>query len=649
MTSTLEPPPHVFVIKGDVRRFACDAFMWASDKALRAEGGWRNAGDRVEERLDPDVRADYQAERRFTLPLKPQEGLERDPQIVITAVPYAGVHRASDILPRVQEFFAVAAKAASERRTGPVRGTDSLPLLAVPLFGVGGGGGGPVRGEIFRELYDACREAANVYRVDIAIVLRSARDYDLAQAIRRSDSQAWPGLTTDKLKIAARLGSEAHDARLVPFMGAGISVSAGAPNWAGLIESLARAAGLDDAVATELAKNHDVLDQAGYLHREFDRVFPGDPGAFTRRVIEAVDMRRYGLAPALLAALDSEQAVTLNYDELFELAAHDGGLPRRVIPGEATEPERWLLKLHGSVTDPESIVLTRDDYLSFNADRAALTSLVKATLMTRRLLFTGFGVNDPHFHEIVHDVRRALPAAGGPFGTVLTVKDVPTTQRLWQGDLEFVVLSNPRMHDIFLDALLAHAASTHSYLLASGYAEALPPADAALRAALLAFAADVPDEAKSSSVWPVIANSLLELGDSTVADLDSAAIVPTRVEAARLDIDEVPEVPGLVAWFSDGECVYLSASGNLHHRIAEHLSTTRDLTRSNLRARVAVDVLGLDRARAHSRPNTVTQDQADAVAEWLRRCEVGWLVTDRRSDAARLRTQLLERMRPRFN
>lgn len=579
------------------------------------------------------------------VPLNPQDGLERDPQIIITAVPYGGIDRASDILPRVHEFFAVAAKAASERRTGPTRGADSLPLLAVPLFGVGGGGGGPVRGEIFRELYDACREAAKEYRVDIAIVLRTARDYDLAQEIRRADRQAWPGLTKEQLKTATRLGSEAHDARLVPFMGAGISVSAGAPNWAGLIESLARTAGLDESVAADLAKNHDVLDQAGYLHREFDRVFPGDPDAFTRQVIEAVDMRRYGLAPALLAALDSEQAVTLNYDELFELAADDGGMARRVIPGDATDPERWLLKLHGSVTDPNSIVLTRDDYLSFNADRAALSSLVKATLMTRRLLFTGFGVNDPHFHEIVHDVRRALPATGGPFGTVLTLKDSPTTSRLWQGDLEFVVLASPRLHDIFLDAVLAHSASTHSYLLASGYAEALAPADAALRAALLAFSAAVPDEAKESSVWPVIANSLLELGDSTVADLDSSSVVPTRVEAAKLDLDEVPETPGLVAWFRDGVCIYLSASSNLSRRITEHLSTSQDLTRSNLRARVAVDVLGVDRARARR----ISQEQADAVAEWLRRCDVGWLVTDRRSDAARLRTQLLERMRPRFN
>ncbi|MFW0772756.1 SIR2 family NAD-dependent protein deacylase [Paenarthrobacter nitroguajacolicus] len=57
----------------------------------------------------------------------------------------------------------------------------------------------------------------------------------------------------------------------------------------------------------------------------------------------------------------------------------------------------WLLKLHGSVSKPDTIVLTRDDYLGFNSSRAALSALVKAHLLTHHLLFVGFGVADDHF------------------------------------------------------------------------------------------------------------------------------------------------------------------------------------------------------------------------------------------------------------
>ncbi|WP_143347924.1 SIR2 family NAD-dependent protein deacylase, partial [Enterococcus faecalis] len=124
-----------------------------------------------------------------------------------------------------------------------------------------------------------------------------------------------------------------------------------------------------------------------------------------------------------LTAIDSEQAITLNYDRLFETAAEDAGLPRAVIPGQHEgEHERWLLKLHGTVERPETIVLTRDDYLGYDSSRRALSSIVKATLATRHLLFVGFGLTDDHFHEIVHDVRRAFPASGnGPLATALTL------------------------------------------------------------------------------------------------------------------------------------------------------------------------------------------------------------------------------------
>lgn len=648
MTTTVDTAAHVFVIKGDTRRFECDAYLWSSDKRLRPGGNWVNAGADVEARLDPIVRADYQAEKRFTLPVNLFDEDSREPRLILTAVPFEGVKHPSDIIPRVREYFKVASQDARKRRRDGGKRPSDVPLLAVPLFGAGGGGGGSVRGELFKVLHSESILASEQYGVDVAIVLRDVRDYDLAQSIRRGDGRSWPSLDDDQLEAAQRLGREALAQRLVPFMGSGISVTAGAPMWKELIEEIARRAGLDPETAVDLARNHDVLDQAAYLRHIFEQKFPTNPKAFTQSVIDAVDMPRYGLAPALLASIDSEQAVTLNYDRLFEMAAEDGQVPRRVIPGTGTEPERWLLKLHGSVTDPDSIVLTRDDYLSFNAERTALSSLVKATLMTRRLLFVGFGVNDPHFHEIVHDVRRSLPGRSEPFGTVLTLSDSSTTQRLWQGDLEFIVMPSPRILDVFLDALLAYAASTHSYLLASGYAEVLSPADTALRQALLAFLSRLPGTATTSSAWSLIGEQLSRLGSPPIAS-SSALSLDVRQLAKNIHMEDVPDAPGLNVWFRDGECVYVGASGNLRTRINAHLSRSRDLSRSTLRSWVAVETLGLERAFTRQRPSLVTTEQANSVADWLMQCEVGWVTTDRRATAARLKDRLLSEMRPRFN
>src|SRR4029453_8707073 len=111
------------------------------------------------------------------------------------------------------------------------------------------------------------------------------------------------------------------------------------------------------------------------------------------------------------------------------------------VPSVGSE---WLLKLHGSVSKPETIVLTRDDYLGFNSSRAALSALVKAHLLTHHLLFVGFGLADDHFHEIVHDVRRALPndaSKNHQMGTVLSLFQEPLQKLVWTGKLDILSMS----------------------------------------------------------------------------------------------------------------------------------------------------------------------------------------------------------------
>lgn len=501
---------HVFVIQGDIRRFACDAYLHATDRRLRAGGGWESSAPDAVNRLDPVFLDAFKQEQRFTLPLLERDDHPDEPATVLTAVPYHGISHVSEFRPRLQEFFDVGSSIAAERGVTARIGRPEKHLLAVPMFGAAGGGASRVRGEVFRLVYDESLRAAREYDVDVAIVLRDPRDYALAQVVRREDD-AWPELGSDLRSRAQELGAIASNSRLVPFMGAGVSMSAGAPSWGQLIARLATAAGLDADVLEKLME-HDVLDQAAYVRQEFDRRFRDDQHRFARAVIDSGSVKRYGLAPPLLAALDAEQAITLNYDRLFEWAAQDGQRPRRVIPGSPGDDERWLLKLHGSVEDESSIVLTREDYLGFNADRAALSSLVKATLMTRHLLFVGFGVKDPHFHEIVHDVRRAIPVREKPFGTVLTLNDDPFMSKLWSNDLDFVPLPNARMIEIFLDAVLAFGASSTSYLLAEHYFSALSAEDREVSTALKQMIGSIPESAQAGSSWPAVDSALRRLG-----------------------------------------------------------------------------------------------------------------------------------------
>jgi len=96
--------------------------------------------------------------------------------------------------------------------------------------------------------------------------------------------------------------------------------------------------------------------------------------------------------------------ITTNYDPLFENAygdnivtiAHDEELPRI-----SDYPEKTiLLKIHGDLSDPDSIIITSDDYEKFDTD-SILWTKIKSLLAEYSVLFIGYSVSDPNVREML--------------------------------------------------------------------------------------------------------------------------------------------------------------------------------------------------------------------------------------------------------
>lgn len=103
---------------------------------------------------------------------------------------------------------------------------------------------------------------------------------------------------------------------------------------------------------------------------------------------------------------------TTNYDELIEQAHLSAGQPLRVsitegefIAQRSQRPSRHLVKLHGSIAQPESVVLTRADYAAARVDRKEMLGHLRAELAERSFLFIGFSLSDPNFNAIHDDLR----------------------------------------------------------------------------------------------------------------------------------------------------------------------------------------------------------------------------------------------------
>lgn len=518
----------VFVVMGDLLHLKCDAWLLPTNVRGGLTKSWLKAHTEIQSLAHASVDSAFREGAKLAAPISAWPPSE--PLPILTSVPPDNLWPPSVLLQRIEAFADAALLAL-----GPRPGRTTYPLLAIPFFGTEGGGGGRHLGEMLQDLLAAATQVSEQREADIVIVLQDRAAFALAQKIRRNfGRRAWPSLGHRHLEAARALGEKAKSGTLVPFLGAGISISAGGPSWPQLIERIADV--VDPSLLSQPAfSRRSLLDQAGILRQMFEQHATDNSGSFNELVSQHVDVRKYGLAPALLATLPSVGAITLNYDSLFEIACSDAGEARSVIPDNRPEDgDKWLLKLHGSVSNPGSIVLTRDDYIEHTSNRQALSALVKAHLLTHHLLFVGFGLADDHFYEIVHDVRRAIPdeirGRQSRFGTVLTLFPDTIQEQVWDGQLDFVsVEDSPRSADpslgvtmpdretagrkleILLDAISAFSTDNHSYLLAPNYPGGLTAEESDLRRDLLALA-DKPRVDKTSEIWTVLDRAMRELG-----------------------------------------------------------------------------------------------------------------------------------------
>ena len=510
---------HVFVLHTDLMRLACDA--WLVPGAITADSfgpgrTWRQALPRRKQW------------RHAPIPVGERSALLADvdddaPLPFLTDVTASNRTPPSWFADGARAFLQNASRVLREHRPQPLHGR-ARHLLALPLLGTRGGGAAIYSGEITSLLLPALQEEARALGVDVALCLNEGASWAAAQKARRQLSGAFDALPAALRDKADALAVRARNGGLTIFVGAGVSIPAGLPSWRALLRTIA-----DEILPHEQRPAFDelaVLDAAALLQQRL----PDDVTVNAATAWLLVERsRRYALGHALLASLPVDEVVTTNYDPLFEEASADAGRPCARIPGRpVARGERFILKMHGCVTRPSTIVLTREDYLRFHENKSALAGIVQALLLTRHMLFVGFGFTDDNFHRIAHAVRSALrgddvDGVHEPFGTNLVLGGT-LLKELWQDDLDWIAMSEhapalstseqARLVDIFLDRLSASAANVTSHLGDDRYAGVLSDGEKQLRAHLEQLLQAVTDDEKQTLAWDEVKDLLLKLGIS---------------------------------------------------------------------------------------------------------------------------------------
>lgn len=437
-----------------------------------------------------------------------------------------------------EETAAAEGKALEDEDAGPAVPKSVFgrgkPLFALPLLGAGDADITDAitqEGLLVKAILPLVYQAANEHGVDIALCTTCGTAYKILQVQRGllcpfPEGPFWmlsPGLRkeSERLAIIAKSGS------LSIFFGAGVSFPSGLPSWGGLLKSLAVAGGFNEEEQKAL-KDLDYLDQPTIIEERMGSK------KFRGAIAELVGGGLFTPGHALLSDLRAPTATT-NYDDLFERSALGEVLRLPWDSGTISERtdglQRSLIKLHGCVSHPESIVLTRKDYMRYGMLRQAVRGLVHEKLLTTHIVFIGFSMTDTNLHLIIDDVRRSLGKEGGvdpegTLGTILCMTDNAMFRELWDQDFKITAFGkswddNPAwFHDCFLDSIgseVAKKKAISSFVLDQKFVALLTPAEKKIKEALLPVMELAKDgNVRGSPAWPNLHQMLESFGANVV-------------------------------------------------------------------------------------------------------------------------------------
>jgi hypothetical protein len=199
-----------------------------------------------------------------------------------------------------------------------------------------------------------------------------------------------------------------HDCRLLPFIGAGVSMSVTwaaangettrGPSWSELVEQatrildfetpdLARVRGTDLQILEYFKKKH--ADQTAKLTNWLSQTFPPNDALLQSEI------------HCELARLEKCKVFyTTNFDSFLERAFSLHGRTPDVIAVEAQMGNMQgncdIVKFHGDLDHPDQIVLTESDYEKRLRLSTAMDFRLRADLLGRVVLFIGYSFRDPN-------------------------------------------------------------------------------------------------------------------------------------------------------------------------------------------------------------------------------------------------------------
>ena len=209
------------------------------------------------------------------------------------------------------------------------------------------------------------------------------------------------------LNYISMFREKAEQGKLVIFVGAGVSCNVdGMTSWNALIQNMAKAIDysrcdtcrhrLESCENTCLLKDDFSTDE---LLKVPQHVFNKDQELYYRILNESIPAVTAD-APLSSAIFDINPAhiITTNYDQLLESSKNIFCEQYQVIVYDKdllnADKGKYIIKMHGDLSDASSIVLKEQDYLDYSQKHVLIELFIKSLLTDHIVLFLGYSLND---------------------------------------------------------------------------------------------------------------------------------------------------------------------------------------------------------------------------------------------------------------
>ncbi len=217
------------------------------------------------------------------------------------------------------------------------------------------------------------------------------------------------------------LQKEYQEGRLIPFLGAGFSMPLNLPSWSELVGWMAEKLRFEPELFTlhgrneQLAEYFDLEDPNNFQDLVYEMTLRFD-SADAKKARQASPMHK------ALGALDWHTLYTTNYDAHVEGALEDAGREAVVIASlkdfQQSRPRGAceVIKFHGTLKQPETIVLTESAYMRRLALEDPADQRLRSDLLSHSFLFIGYRFSDYNIRHIwyrIHQLRLRSGTRGG--------------------------------------------------------------------------------------------------------------------------------------------------------------------------------------------------------------------------------------------